>query len=92
MGWLNVGLRILPLILNAVGATETFFKGKKSGAAKEDAAVNMVHGWVSTVETASGNHALLKDENVDAAVRDVMRSICSLQKVIATAGTRDDDE
>jgi hypothetical protein len=82
MGFLNIGMRILPLIISAIEAVEHFKDA--FGAEKEDAAVGMVDALLKAVE-AGVNKDLLKDEDVAAAVRSVMQAIVHLQNVIKGA-------
>ena len=79
MGFLAIGLKLLPYIVSAVEAVERLIKSK--GAEKEDAAVGMVHAILKTVEHGA-DRDLLNDEDVNRATRDVMKAVVSLQNVI----------
>jgi len=83
MGFLDIGLRLFPLILTSIESVERFVTGK--GAEKEDAAVAMVDSILRTVE-AGTNKDLLNDAAVNAATRDVIKAVVSLQNVVKTKG------
>lgn len=83
MGWVQIGLKLLPFIVSAVNSIERFFRSGK-GKAKEDAAVATVHSILEAVEAGAGQD-LLDNEKVQDAVRNIMRSIVSLQNIIKEA-------
>ena len=83
MGFLDIGLRLFPLILTSIESVERFVRGK--GSEKEDAAVTMVDTILRTVE-AGTNKDLLNDAAVNAATRDVIKAVGSLQNVGKTKG------
>ena len=83
MGFLDIGLRLFPLILTSIESVERFVRGK--GSEKEDAAVTMVDTILRTVE-AGTNKDLLNDAAVNAATRDVIKAVVSLQNVVKTMG------
>ena len=83
MGFLDIGLRLFPLILTSIESVERFVRGK--GSEKEDAAVTMVDTILRTVE-AGTNKDLLNDAAVNAATRDVIKAVGSLQNVVKTKG------
>jgi len=83
MNFLDIGIRLFPLILTAVESVERFVTGK--GQEKEDAAVTMVDSILKTVE-AGTNKDLLNDDAVNAATRDVIKAVVSLQNVVKTKG------
>jgi hypothetical protein len=83
MGFLDIGLRLFPLILTSIESVERFVRGK--GPEKEDAAVTMVDTILRTVE-AGTNKDLLNDAAVNAATRDVIKAVVSLQNVVKTKG------
>ena len=79
MGFLGIGLKLLPYIVSAVEAVERLIRTK--GEETENAAVGMGHAILQTVE-AGTDRDLLNDEDVNRATRDVMRAVVSLQNVI----------
>ena len=83
MGFLDIGLRLFPLILTSIESVERFVRGK--GSEKEDAAVTMVDTILRTVE-AGTNKDLLNDAAVNAATRDGIKAVVSLQNVVKTKG------
>ena len=83
MGFLDIGLRLFPLILTSIESVERFVRGK--GSEKEDAAVTMVDTILRTVEVGT-NKDLLNDAAVNAATRDVIKAVVSLQNVVKTKG------
>lgn len=82
MGFLAIGLKLLPYIVSCVSAVEQFLRGGQRGKEKEDAAVGMVHAILMTVE-AGADRDLLNDEDVNRATREVMQAVVALQNVIA---------
>lgn len=82
MGWVNIGIKLLPYIVSCVHAVEGFLKGAQRGEEKENAAVGMVHAILSTVE-AGVDKDLLNDEDVNRAVRSCMQAFVALENVIA---------
>jgi hypothetical protein len=80
MKWLQIGLKLLPYIISAVQSIEMFFKSGK-GKAKEDAAVATVRGILEMVEAGAGKD-LMDNEQVQDAVRDIMKAVVSLQNII----------
>ena len=83
MNFLDIGIRLFPLILTAGESVERFVTGK--GQEKEDAAVTMVDSILKTIE-AGTNKDLLNDDAVNAATRDVIKAVVSLQNVVTTKG------
>ena len=79
MGFLDIGLRLFPLILTSIESVERFVKGK--GPEKENAAVVMVDSILKTVE-AGANKDILNDALVNDATRNVIKAVVSLQNVI----------
>jgi len=79
MGFLSIGIKMLPFILTSIESVERFVKGK--GIEKEDAAVQMVDNILKTVE-AGADKDILNDDAVNAATRDVIKAVVSLQNVI----------
>ena len=84
MGFVAIGLKLLPYIVSAVEAVERLIRTK--GEEKENAAVGMVHAILQTVE-AGTDRDLLNDEDVNRATRDVMRAVVALQNVIKRKGS-----
>ena len=81
MGFLAIGLKLLPYIVSAVEAVERLIRTK--GEEKENAAVGMVHAILQTVEKGL-DRDLLNDEDVNVATREVMRAVVALQNVNAS--------
>jgi|TARA_R110000824_G_scaffold260399_1_gene449060 hypothetical protein len=80
MGWLTLGMKLLPYIVEAVSWVEKFVTEK--GQRKQDAAVYMVKSTLNLVE-AGANRNLLDDDDVEAATRSVIDSVVHLQNLIA---------
>lgn len=80
MKWIEVGFKILPLILTAVTQVEKFVKGK--GKEKQDAAVDMVKAMLEAIEGAAGKD-LLDDADVQKATRAAIDAIVALENVLA---------
>tara|TARA_R110002020_G_scaffold221767_5_gene429943 strand:+ start:293 stop:559 length:267 start_codon:yes stop_codon:yes gene_type:complete len=85
MGFLAIGLKLLPYIVSAVEAVERLLRSKGSED-KEDAAIGMVHAILMTVEKGM-DRDLLNDNDVNIATREVMRAVVALQNVIKSKGT-----
>jgi hypothetical protein len=83
VGWISIGLKLLPYIVSCVGAVEQFLKGGQRGEEKESAAIGMVHAILQTVEVGA-DRDLLNDSDVNKATREVMQAVVALQNVIAS--------
>ena len=80
MGWIALGMKLLPYIVEAVQWTEKFIKGK--GKYKQDSAVYMVKSILGIVEQGT-NRDLLDDDEVEASTRKVIDAIVSLNNLLA---------
>jgi hypothetical protein len=80
MGFLALGLKLLPMIVEAISWVERFITQK--GQYKQDAAVYMVKAILGVVETGAARD-LLNDDEVEAATRKCIDAIVSLQNLIA---------
>jgi len=80
MGFLAIGMKILPLVVEAIQWVEKFVTSK--GQYKQDAAVYMVKSFLGVAERGS-NKDLLDDEAVEIATRKVIDAVVALQNVIA---------
>lgn len=81
MAWVSLGLKLLPVVTQAVIAVEAIFRGK--GKQKEDAAVAAVAPLLALVE-GGVQRDLLDDPTVEDAVRKVIVAVVALQNVVAT--------
>jgi len=80
MGFLQIGLKLLPYIVEAVQWVEKFITTK--GKYKQDCAVYMVKSILGVAE-AGVNKDLLDDDQVEAATRKVIDAVVALQNIIA---------
>ena len=80
MGWISLGLKLLPYIVEAVQWVEKFVTAK--GQYKQDAAVYMVKATLGLVEHGTGKD-LLDDDDVEKATREVIDAVVALQNMIA---------
>lgn len=80
MGWLTLGMKLLPYIVEAVNWVEKFVTSK--GKYKQDAAVYMVKSTLNLVE-AGADRDILNDEEVEAATRSVIDSVVHLQNLLS---------
>jgi hypothetical protein len=80
MGWLTIGLKLFPLITEAIGWVEKFVTRK--GRHKQDAAVYMVKSALGVVE-AGFSRDILNDSQVEDATRKVIDAVVALQNIIA---------
>lgn len=81
MGFLAIGLKILPLVVEAIQWVEKFVTSK--GQYKQDAAVYMIKSFLGVAERGT-NKDLLDDEAVEIATRAVIDAVVALQNVIAS--------
>ena len=79
VGWINIGMKLLPYIVEAVKWVEQFITTK--GKYKQDAAVYMVKSILGVAEVGT-DRDLLDDDDVEKATRDVIDAVVSLQNVI----------
>tara|TARA_R110000824_G_scaffold27017_5_gene92273 strand:- start:1415 stop:1672 length:258 start_codon:yes stop_codon:yes gene_type:complete len=80
MGWITLGMKLLPYIVEAVGWVEKFVTRK--GREKQDAAVYMVKSIVGVAEIADGRD-LLDDEEVEDATRKVIDAVVALNNIVS---------
>ena len=80
MGWLNIGIKVLPYIVEAVQWVEKFIT--TLGKPKQDAAVEMIKKMLGLAE-AGTNKDLLNDDDVEAATRKVIDAVVALQNLIS---------
>lgn len=81
MGWLQLALQLLPLIAGAVRAVEKLATGKR-GKEKQDAAVETVRVMLGLTEALTGQD-IMKDEDVEKAVRDLIDAIVAVENAVA---------
>jgi|TARA_R110000824_G_scaffold32908_1_gene106069 hypothetical protein len=79
MGWLALGMKLFPFIVEAVNWVEKFITEK--GRRKQDAAVYMVKATLGLVEQGTGRD-LLDDEEVEEATRKVIDAIVLLNNLV----------
>jgi hypothetical protein len=79
MGWLSIGIKVLPYIVEAVQWVEKFITTR--GKPKQDAAVEMIKKMLGLAE-AGANRDLLDDDDVEAATRKVIDAVVALQNLI----------
>jgi hypothetical protein len=80
MSFLQIGIKLLPYIVEAVNWVERFIKGK--GQTKQDAAIKLVMSMLGIAESATEKD-LLEDSKVEDAARKVIDAVVALQNVIA---------
>lgn len=80
MGWISIGMKLLPFIVDAVQWVEKFVTQR--GKQKQDAAVYMVKSILGIVERGA-NRDLLDDDDVEEATRSVIDAVVALQNIIA---------
>lgn len=81
MGWIALGMKLLPFIVEAVSWVEKFITAK--GKYKQDAAVYMVKSILGVAESGA-NRDLLNDDDVEAATRKVIDAVVSLNNIVAS--------
>jgi hypothetical protein len=79
MGFVAIGLQLLPLLVEAITWVERF--STRKGREKQDAAVQLVKSLLGLTEEAS-NRDLLDDEQVEAATRTVIDAVVALQNLL----------
>ena len=77
MGWITLGMKLLPYIVEAVTWVEKFITER--GQRKQDAAVYMVKSILGIAESASARD----DDDVEEATRKVIDAVVALQNVVA---------
>lgn len=80
MGFLQIGMKLLPYIVEAVNWVEKFIKRK--GQAKQDAAIQMILSMLGIAESVKDKD-LLNDSDVETATRKVIDAVVALQNVIS---------
>ena len=80
MGWLALGMKLLPYIVEAVNWVEKFVTEK--GQRKQDAAVYMVKSTLNLVEVGA-NRDILDDDKIEAATRAVIDAVGHLQNLVS---------
>jgi hypothetical protein len=81
MGFVQIGLKLLPYIVEAVQWVEKFITSK--GKYKQDAAVYMVKSILGVAERGM-DRDILNDDEVEAATRKVIDAVVALQNLIAS--------
>ena len=81
MGFLQIGLKLLPYIVEAVQWVERFITTK--GKYKQDAAVYMVKSILGVAERGV-DRDILDDDEVESATREVIDAVVALQNLIAS--------
>ena len=84
MGWLSLGLKLLPFIVEAGSWVEKFITAK--GKYKQDAAIYMVRSSLAVAEVGA-DRDLLNDDDVETATRTVIDAVVALQNLIAKKRT-----
>tara|TARA_R110002020_G_scaffold2230_3_gene10415 strand:+ start:26266 stop:26523 length:258 start_codon:yes stop_codon:yes gene_type:complete len=81
MGWIALGMKLLPFIVEAVSWVEKFITAK--GKYKQDAAVYMVKSILGVAESGA-NRDLLNDDEVEEATRKVIDAVVALNNIVAS--------
>jgi len=81
MGFVQIGLKLLPYIVEAVQWVEKFITSK--GKYKQDAAVYMVKSILGVAERGM-DRDILDDDEVESATRKVIDAVVALQNLIAS--------
>ena len=81
MGFVQIGLKLLPYIVEAVQWVEKFITSK--GKYKQDAAVYMVKSILGVAERGM-DRDILDDDEVESATRKVIDAVVELQNLIAS--------
>ena len=80
MGWVTIGLKLLPFIVEAVNWVEKFVTRK--GKEKQDAAIAMCVSMLGIAEAAL-ERDILSDSEVEDAVRKTIDAVVALQNILA---------
>jgi hypothetical protein len=80
MGWVTLGIKLLPFIVDAVQWVERFVNGK--GKEKQDAAVYMIKAGLGVAERAL-DRDVLDDDQVETATRKVIDAVVTLQNLLS---------
>ena len=79
MGFVQIGLKLLPYIVEAVQWVEKFITSK--GKYKQDAAVYMVKSILGVAERGV-DRDILDDDEVESATRKVIDAIVALENLL----------
>ena len=82
MGFLSIGLKVLPYIVEAVNWVEKFLTKGSSSTDKQNSAIKLVVSMLGIAESATEKD-LLDDSKVEAAARKVIDAVVALQNVIS---------
>lgn len=80
--FLSIGARFIPYVGQVVSAVEAGKEAFGSGKDKEDAAVTLFHQLVEVAEGVAGKD-LVKEPEVDAAIKAAFAALVNVQNVIA---------
>jgi hypothetical protein len=80
MGWVTIGLKLLPLIVEAVNWVEKFVLRK--GKEKQDAAIKLCISMLGIAEAAVEKD-ILEDSEVEDAARKTIDAVVALQNILA---------
>ena len=78
-GFLQATLKILPFVVEAVQWVERFVR--RSGKAKQDAALQMILSMLTVAESATEKD-LLSDSEIESATRKVIDAVVALENII----------
>lgn len=81
MKWLEIGMKLAPLVVAAVNGVERIVKNA-SGKEKQDAAVDLVGSMLEAIEGLASKD-LLNDVQVQLALRNAIDAVVALQNTIA---------
>ena len=80
MGWVTIGLKLLPLIVEAVNWVEKFVLRK--GKEKQDSAIKLCISMLGIAEAAVEKD-ILEDSEVEDAARKTIDAVVALQNILA---------
>ncbi len=86
MNWVTGALKLIPLIIAAVGAIERIASAKKSRET-QDEAIALVGDLVPLVEASIGRD-VINESSVQDAIRKVIDAVVSLQNVVRDVTAR----
>lgn len=82
MRWVELGFKLIPLVIAAVQSVERLIKGEKKGAEKHAEVVQMIRDYLTGLEGVLGRD-LLNDENIARLVDELINAAVALQNALA---------
>ena len=83
MGWLGIGFKLVPMVIEGVRTAEKIISGRNAGKRKEDAVIDLVRSMLHTGEAGRDREAL-NDPATLGAIRGLIAAIVHLLNVVSS--------